>query len=142
MTDPALPARFEIVAHTADFGIAGQAPTLPELFAVMARGLFRLIAEGEAARPRVVRTVHVRADTHDALLRRWLTEVNGLHHEHREVYAEFEVTIQGQRLEARVKGEPITERHGVQHEVKGITWHDLEVERVPGGYRGYVLLDV
>ena len=85
MTDPALPARFEIVAHTADFGISGQATTLPDLFAVMARGLFLLIAEGELARPLVVRTVRVRADTHHALLRKWQPEVNGLHHEHREV---------------------------------------------------------
>ncbi len=137
-----LSSTFRIVAHTADFGIAGQAPALPQLFVVMARGLFSLIADGDEAAPRLERVVRLEAGSVPALRREWLREINGLHHEHLEIYGSFDVTLDGTTLEARVRGEPIEPRHGPQHEVKGVTWHDLKVKKVPGGYEAFVLLDV
>lgn len=142
MSPSGLHPRYEIVEHTADFGIVGQAATLNALFEVMARGLFRLVAEGEIPGVRVERDVVLTADTPAALLRAWLKEINGLHQEHREIYGGFDAAVHGCSLRGRVRGEPIEARHGVQHEVKGVTWHDLAVERVPGGHRAYVLLDV
>ena len=142
MTGSELQTRFEIVAHTADFGIRGQAPTLASLFEVMARGLFHLIAEGEEPAADIERHVRVSADSEAALLRAWLREINGLHHEHQETYGSFSVSINGNALEGRIRGEPNGPHHGIQHEVKGITWHDLEVTRVPGGRAAFVVVDV
>ena len=45
------PHGFEIVEHTADVGIRGWGRDLPELFAAMARGLFSIVTEVEAAVP-------------------------------------------------------------------------------------------
>lgn len=142
MTGDALQARFEIVAHTADFGIRGQAPTLAKLFEVMARGLFHLIAEGAEPAAGVERCVRLSADSEAGLLRAWLGEINGLHHEHQEIYGAFSVDIDGHALEGHIRGEPIGPHHGIQHEVKGITWHDLKVTRVPGGRAAFVVVDV
>lgn len=138
-----LDSRFEIVEHTADFALHGQAPDLAGIFQVMARGLFGLIADLETIRPLQGRKIDLAADNQADLLHDWLQELNGLHHVHGEVYSDFQVRIHGNRIEATVRGEANDPaRHDIQHEVKGVTWHDFQLEEVPGGYTAQVLLDV
>lgn len=134
---------FEIVEHTADFAIAGHGRDLPELFANMARGLFSLVCDLETVRPVMRREVRIRAEPVADLLHDWLQELNGLHHLHRELYCRFDVKLSGADLHAIVEGEEAeTERHSVQHEVKGVTWHELSLQETGDGYTAYVLLDV
>jgi protein archease len=110
---------------------------------MMARALFTLIADLDSVRPLTERVISLRADDLPGMLRDWLAELNYLHEVHGEVYCRFEPTIADGRLEARVSGEPLDiARHDPRHEVKAITRHDLVVERVQGGWRGHVLLDV
>jgi SHS2 domain-containing protein len=140
---PPLQPGFEIVEHTADFAIAGQGRDLPELFAVMARGLFALICDVEAVQPQVIRAVSLEAAPLTDLLHGWLQEINGLHHAHLEVYSRFTVQVSAAGLQAEIGGEPNDgERHAIQHEVKGVTWHALALAEVPGGWRAQVLVDV
>jgi SHS2 domain-containing protein len=139
---PATPG-YEIVEHTADFAIAGRGRDLPELFTNMARGLFSLICDLDAVRPRRRREIRLRAEPAADLLHDWLQELNGLHQVHRELYCRFTVELDGPELHALVEGEeadPV--RHGVQHEVKGVTWHEFSLRETEEGFRAYVLLDV
>ena len=134
---------FEIVEHTADFAIAGRGRDLPELFANMARGMFSLVCDLEAVRPVMRREVRIRAEPAADLLHDWLQELNGLHHLHRELYCRFQVELSGSHLRAIIEGEEAeTERHSVQHEVKGVTWHELSLQETEDGFTAYVLLDV
>ncbi len=147
MTSPGpedgLPPGYRILEHTADFAIAGQGRDLPELFAVMARGLFALICDVEAVEARIIRAVSLPPGPHPDLLHAWLQELNGLHHEHREVYGRFQVRLGEGGLEAEAAGEANDPgRHAIQHEVKGITWHELRLEEIPGGWQAHVLVDV
>ena len=135
-------SHFEIREHTADFVIAGRAKDLPGLFAVMAQGLFRLLADGDPPRHTSERTVRLDAESIPDLMHAWLEELNGLHHIHHELYGAFRVGIDGTSLRATIGGETIGERHGMQHEVKGITWHELEVEETGDGWEASVLVDV
>jgi SHS2 domain-containing protein len=134
---------FEIVEHTADFAISGRGRDLPELFANMARGLFSLVCDLDTVRPVVRREIRIRAEPVADLLHDWLSELNGLHHLHRELYCRFQVELGGSDLYAVIEGEEAeTERHSVQHEVKGVTWHELSLRETEEGFTAYVLLDV
>jgi SHS2 domain-containing protein len=136
-------ARFELVEHTADVGIRGWAPTLPELFRVMARGLFAVIVDPASVEPRNERRFHLEAGSPEDLLHEWLEELNSLHQIRNELYGRFEPHLAGNRLEALVAGEPIDFlRHDLRVEVKAVTWHELRIERTIEGYEAFVLLDI
>lgn len=134
---------FELIEHTADLALAASGRDLPELFTLMARALFSVIADVDLVRPLVSREVALRTGDRPALLRAWLAELNYLHEINGEIYSRFEVRIEADSLTARIAGEAIDpSRHDLRHEVKAITWHDLLLEPIPGGWRAYVLLDV
>jgi SHS2 domain-containing protein len=134
---------FEFVEHTADVGVRGRGRDLPELFRNMARGLFAVIAGTASVRPERERRVELEAESAPDLLHDWLEELNALHQIEGELYAEFEVVIEGTRLSARVRGERVDPaRHDLRTEVKAVTWHDLELREAPGGWEARVLLDI
>lgn len=138
-------AGFRLTEHTADTGIRGWAPDLDGLFAVMARGLFSVIADPAGVEAGAVRrTVSLRAESAADLLHDWLEELNALHQIHGELYAEFLPRVAGETsLEAEIRGEPLDPaRHELRIEVKAVTWHGLLVEATPDGVAASVLLDI
>lgn len=141
---PDFPAGFALVDHTADTGIRGWAPDLDGLFAVMARGLFSVIADPAQVAPGPVRrTISLSADTVADLLHDWLEELNALHQIHGELYAAFAPCVSGRTLEAEIRGEPLdAARHELRIEVKAVTWHGLKVESTSAGVEATVLLDI
>ena len=57
--------------------------------------------------------------------------------------SEFSVRVDGQGLTASVRGEPLDHaRHRLEHEVKAITYHGLQVERTDDGWMAEVIVDV
>ena len=136
-------AGFEILEHTADVGVRAWGPTLGVLFREAARGMFALITDLERVRSMSSRTVELEADAVEDLLHDWLEELNGLHQVRHEVYCGFDVETDGVRLRATVHGEPLDPaRHELWIEIKAVTWHDLRVERIAGGFEAAVLLDI
>lgn len=136
-------AGFEIVEHTADTGVRGRAADLPSLFAVMAEGLFAVIASPEKIGSGRERVVRLHADSLEALLHDWLEELNSLHQIHGELYREFEVRLDGLALEATIRGEALDpDRHDLRVEVKAVTWHGLTVESATDPVEAFVLLDI
>ena len=141
---------FEIVEHTADVAIRGRGRTLDELFVQMAIGLFSVILEPAAVEPRVTRSIALTAigavsSPEAALLHDWLEELNGLHQVHGEAYARFDVRVDPARrsLRGAIGGERLdARRHHLHTEVKAVTWHDLSVGAVAGGFEAYALLDI
>ncbi len=140
---PESAAGWELAEHTADVGVRGWAPDLPRLFAVMASGLFAVIADPATVRDRGARTVRVVGDSPEDLLHEWLEALNTLHQVRGELYSRFSVTVLGDRVEGAAHGEALNPaRHRLRTEVKAVTWHDLRVEEGPEGFRAYVLLDI
>ena len=134
---------FEILEHTADVGIRGWAPDVETLFAVMASGLFAVIAGPDRRGGTMERRIRLEADSPADLLHDWLEELNALHQIHRELYGAFNPTVHGDVLEAVIRGEAIDpDRHELHLEVKAVTWHGLVLEATPAGYEASVLLDI
>lgn len=133
--------------HTADVGLAVEAPDLPGLFRRAALGLVELVYDGapfDSGLPADgvrERTVSLTADDLPSLLRDWLREV--LHWSQSEGFVVGDCTVRSlteTQLEVSVRG--ATEPTEPVREIKGVTLHGLEVERGESGWRGQVIFDV
>ena len=148
MTVSPTPPWLQEIDHTGDIGLRVTADTLPELFERAAEGTFRVLADLDDVRPAVASSVEVRAADREALLVRWLSELNFRHTAHRQLYGAFSVSSVEERdgewvLEATVRGEPIDpERHVVHTEIKAVTFHGLEVQETDDGWAVQVIFDM
>lgn len=131
--------------HTADVGIVVHADSREALFDRAASGMFALVY-GDATCPGrsgggAEHVVNLESRDPSELLLRWLRELlyvqeaDGM----RFVDATFEELTET-RLRARVRV-AASSRSAVR-EMKGVTYHDLEVVRVPDGWRARVVFDV
>ncbi len=139
---------FRAVDHTADLAFEVEAPTLTALFQEAARALVSVLVEHpEAIRPVKERRVRMKAETLEDLLHDYLSEWVFVLDAYGEVYLPGEPRVAHQEhtwtLQDRLLGEPLDRsRHGEGHHVKSVTYHELRVERVPGAYRAFLILDV
>ena len=160
---------YEVFEHTADVGLHITAPSLEDLLVEAARGLFSLIIDEPAeVRPAQRIEIHVpgaeagpasipRSDPLPGagpdplpgaaayLLFDWLSELLYIFETKRLVLADFRVHINDddRSLIAEAWGEAIDEsRHRLDHEVKAITYHGLEVSQTPSGWEARVIVDI
>ena len=142
--DATQPDWMETLDHTADTGLLVRAGGVAELFARAALGMFRLIADLSQVRP--LKTVRVAAEAPDreALLVRWLSELNFLHQTENMLFCEFDVEECGESsLKASACGEQLdTERHRLYNEIKAVTFHGLRIEQTGAVWEAQVLFDI
>lgn len=124
---------FEYFEHTADVGIRAWGPTLETAFAEAARGLVANMVDVADARVVGEAVLEVEAESRERLLFRFLEDVLYQFQTELWVLCEVEVAFTGPtRLRATLRGEAYDpKRHGHVHEVKAITFHDLEVRDGP-----------
>lgn len=149
--------------HTADVGIGVAAPTLDALFHRAAIGMLALLRgeDDELADGRrpgappgadqrgvdrqqraedTVQPIALTAATLPSLLADWLREILFLHEINGRDYvaADFD-TLEPFTLRARVRTTPSV---GAVREIKGVTYHELRVERHGDGWEAQVIFDV
>ena len=135
----------EELAHTADVGFRVRAETPERLFELAAVGLVRALGleagEEEAAEEE---RVDLSRPDRERLLVAWLRELLGRAMAEGTVpRAEAEsVNLDGDdvRVRARVRWSPAAS--GPAREIKGVTYHGLEVEQSGEGWHATVVLDV
>ncbi len=88
--------------------------------------------------------VRVEADDREALLVRWLSEINRLHQVRHRVYCRFNVRKMSETaVEGEIGGEAIDRaRHSVYGEIKAVTFHELRLAVEDGVWKAQVLFDV
>lgn len=135
------------LAHTADIGFDAEAASLEHLFRLAARGLVEALgasADREAAAVRDELDLE-RPDL-DRLLVAWLRELLHRSTAERVVPEVEEVRIHDgregdpRRLDARLAWRPWAD--GPVREIKGVTYHELRVERRGDRWHARVVLDV
>ncbi|MBL8192814.1 MAG: archease, partial [Blastocatellia bacterium] len=73
----------------------------------------------------------------------WLNELLYILETQHLVFAKFTVNITDKGLRASIAGEKIDpSRHILDHEVKAITYHALQVAKVENGWLAEVILDI
>lgn len=135
---------YEVFEHTADLGLRVKAADLPELFAEAGRGLFSVIVDNlQDVQPREERTFALEEEDRAFLFFDWLNELLYCFESEHVLLCAFEVDLDGGRLTATARGEPVDEsRHHLAHEVKAITYHRLKVEQTDSGWLAEVIVDI
>ena len=145
---PATPDWFREIDHTGDIGIEVTAPTRTRLFERAALGMVRILTDLDAVRTLDATRLTVDGRDREALMVRWLSELNYRHTVDNVLYASFEVASidnanDGLTLTATARGEPIgPDRHTVHTEIKAITFHGLDVHKTDNGWGVQVIFDM
>ena len=133
--------------HTADVGMSVRAASLRELFHRAAVGMFHLVyadETGSAPSPRpdgLDRPIVVEAVDVEALLVRWLRELLYLDESEAARYVDATLDdVAETRLEGTIRTGSSPTRP--VRELKGVTYHDLEVVGEDGGWRARIVFDV
>ncbi|WP_247001254.1 archease [Halosolutus gelatinilyticus] len=144
---------FELRAHTADVAVAATGESVSDVFAAVADGLAAATCDEIPPEPDDRFSVSVRAESREALLFDYLDELVYL----RDVRGELPVdnrvesidgpAADGDRtdadewvLEASARGVPLAAVDA--REVKAVTYSEMRLERVDGGWEAYVVFDV
>ena len=143
-----MPDWLQEIDHTGDIGIRVTAPSLPQLFERAALGTFRVLTDLTTVQ--ASKETHVAVDGHDleALMVRWLSELNYRHTVDGVLFGAFAVesiqeTDEGLTLTATARGEPIDPaRHTVYTEIKAITFHGMNIRETDDGWTVQVIFDM
>ncbi len=136
--------QFRILEHTADVGFEAFGSTPEETFANAARALTCLVVDLEAIAPREAVALQVQGADLECVLVNWLSELLYLHDAEGWLFRDFEIqSLQADSLSAIARGEKFQRpRHQAKLLVKAITYHQLALERTPGGWRAQVYVDI
>jgi SHS2 domain-containing protein len=117
---------------------------MPELFANAARALFSVITDLKTIRESERQEIEARAADREALLVAWLNEFIYRFDSEQWLFRRFEVReVTKTKVRAIAYGERAdTGRHPIKTGVKSATYHQLRIEKRPGGYRAKVIVDV
>lgn len=136
------------IDHTGDIGLQVTASTLPQLFERAALGMFRVLTDLDTVQTPEATEISVEGRDREALMVRWLSELNYRHTVNNVLYGAFEVasideTDDGLTLTATARGEPIDpDRHPVHTEIKAITFHGMEIRETDEGWTVQVIFDM
>jgi SHS2 domain-containing protein len=139
---------YEFTDHTADVAVELKAPDREGVFREALRAFTDTVTDLETVDPDEGHDLEAEAESLEDLMIEWLGElvyrfdVDGLLF--RDVAdLRIEETETGHRLTGRAHGEPYDEeRHPLKVEIKGVTYHELEVEQADGSWRGRVIFDI
>lgn len=140
---------FRQLEHSGDAYIEAWGRTLEEAFESAALALFDVMADTASIRPIAEDRFEVEGWDLEELLYGWLEALLVKFDADRMLYSKFEVRIipsgqeGGYRLHGRAFGEEFDPaRHGPKMEVKAVTYHGMEIIRLPKGAKVRFLLDL
>lgn len=136
--------KYEVFEHVSDIGLLIYGSSFKELLENAGIALFEQMADLSEVKAKDTIEVSAQGDTTEELFMAWLREILYLFHGEGYLLKEFEVKELGKdSVRASVRGEKMDlERHAMGGEVKGVTYHRLEVKEIEGKWRARVILDV
>jgi len=136
--------RYELIDHTADFGIKAYGTGAKDLFSNAAFGMFSIIAELDKVRPKERVRIELEDDNLEELLVSWLKELLYNFSTKSMLYSNFIVDKVSERaILAFAEGEPYDpSRHEIKNELKAVTYHGLSIETKGNEYSARVIFDV
>jgi SHS2 domain-containing protein len=137
-------ASFELFDHTADMGVRAYAPTVDEIIPVAAEGFYATIGDLVSGADEQLFEFRSRGPEPEMLLRDFLTELLILFECERRRISKFEhVHFADSRLEVQASAAVVDEERSSYHrEVKAVTYHDLGLRPIPGGYEATFIVDI
>ena len=135
---------FDLLEHPADIGFRARGATLEELFANSARALLSIILDPSDIRPIQSISIPGTGADPESLLVNWLNEVLSYVDGRRMALGTFDVVrVDETRVECIARGEPRDrDRHPSRLGVKAVTYHQLKVAPMEGGWIAEVFVDI
>lgn len=135
---------YRLFDHTADIGIRVWAPSLPELIPPATAGLYAVLGELAAHGTAVARTFEFQGDDAAVLWRDYLAELLYLYDSDHCLLTEAEArAFTPQHLVVSGQVRPVdTGRSVLGHEVKAVTYHELAIRPIQGGFEATSILDI
>ncbi len=135
---------FEEIDHTADLGIRVYGKDLKELLENSARALMETLTDIDTVEPKDEVAIEAEGETPEELLIHWLEEVLYLHFVKKYLFRNFKIESLGKKkLGAVARGELIDpKRHEVNFDIKAVTYHDLNIERVDDKLKVDIIFDI
>ena len=134
---------YEILEHTADVGLKVYGETLPELFANAGRGLVMLALESPEASPKECRTLSASGGDREELLVHWLSEVLYAMDAEGWLFCDFRIgKLEADSIEAEGWGERRERGERRRVAVKAVTYHQVSVRKINGGWEAVVYFDI
>lgn len=149
--DPAQPTEaglhcrvFELFEHTADLGLRVRAADLPSVYVEAAQALFSLLVEDlTTIRPTTEQRLTIPGTDPALVLFDWLSELLYAFNARQMLFGQFEADPGRDGLRGVARGERVDPaRHRLEHEIKAITYHGLELRQVDGQWEAQVIVDV
>lgn len=135
--------RYETFEHEADIGIRGVGSSIEEAFEGAAMAMYSVMVNIEAIKPQEQKKVTASAPDRELLLVEWLNALLSLSDVERMVFSKFEVNIEGTMLTGTAWGEKLDQtRHEPNVEVKGATYHMLNVHKDGDSFVAQCVVDV
>ncbi|HKQ49837.1 MAG TPA: archease [Phycisphaerae bacterium] len=136
-------AGFELFDHTADVGIRVFAPDMNGLIEPAARGLYAVIGELAAKDSPQPFSLDLSGDDSALLLRDYLTELLILFERDQSFVESSGSAFNAGGLSVRGRKFAVDEAKSVYYrEVKAITYHELAIRPVTGGYEATIIVDI
>jgi len=135
---------FELFDHTADVGVRVYAPSLAGLVVPATQGLYGVIGELAKSANGEPMVVEIAGRDPALLLRDYLTELLVLFESRHRCIADIEV-LRFDESGLSVRGSSVgidLDQSVFFREVKAITYHDLEIKRIRGGFEAAFILDI
>ena len=135
--------KYELIDHTADFGIRVFGRNLETLYENAAYALFDLITDNRCLDRND--TLHLTIEGEDKidLMFNWLRELLYLWNGREFLVAETSVHIVSETcFQADIRYDRYEKsRHEIRNEIKAVTYHQLDVKKKIKGWTGEIILD-
>ena len=144
MNDSPSPERYVQLDHTGDVQIKVFGNSLKELFINAAYALFDTITDADKIGFHLAETVEVSGIDKEELLVNWLSELNYLFLTESKIFGKFDIElINDNELSATVIGEKFNSyKHTFNTEIKAVTFHDLQIEKVGDHWETKIVFDI
>ncbi|MCF8040387.1 MAG: archease [Desulfohalobiaceae bacterium] len=135
---------FRYFEHTGDLGVELYGDTLEDLFEHAGEAFTDIVIDPSSVRPLQEIELRVEAPDLEQLLVEWLSELIFRFDAHGRLFCHYHIrSLDAQRLVGTARGEVFDPtRHTIRTEVKGATYHQLELRRYEQGWKGRVIFDL
>lgn len=136
--------KYRLTDHTADFGVQAYGRTLAQVFEHAAFALYDLITDTGILIGNQTMPLAVTGDDPDDLMMNWLRELLYL-------WSGSERLVKSAKIQKMTAYEINAilcydrydpEKHVIKNEIKAVTYHQIQVERLPRGWEARVIFDV
>jgi len=135
---------YQLIDHTADFGIQVFGSDSQELFTNAAVALFDVITEMDVLKGRNFCNIKASGEDWPDLMINWLREVLYLWNGKERLVKSVQIlSLSENNISAKIYFDAYRpDRHIIKTEIKAVTYHQIQVKSSPSGWKAQIIFDI